>query len=165
VRWLLYQLPYRIVNFGAVKLSAASALTANFPPVFSNARVRIQPTEEEQKHMGTFGRFMSRGECPVPIIGAAQATALAGGFELLLSCDLIVAAEGSQVGLPEVKRGLFAAGGGMFLARRIPLARALELTLTGDRDQIRSASVLAVLTLLERALENLCDGVGASGYR
>ena len=40
-----------------------------------------------------------------------------------------------------------------------------ELTLTGDRDQIRSASVLAVLTLLERALENLCDGVGASGYR
>jgi nicotinamide-nucleotide amidase len=40
-----------------------------------------------------------------------------------------------------------------------------ELTLTGDRDQIRSASVLAVLTLLERALENLRDGVGASGYR
>ena len=40
-----------------------------------------------------------------------------------------------------------------------------ELTLTGDRDQIRSAGVLAVLTLLERALENLCDGVGASGYR
>ena len=40
-----------------------------------------------------------------------------------------------------------------------------ELALTGDRDQIRSASVLAVLTLLERALENLCDGVGASGYR
>ena len=40
-----------------------------------------------------------------------------------------------------------------------------ELALTGDRDQIRSASVLAVLTLLERALENLRDGVGASGYR
>ena len=40
-----------------------------------------------------------------------------------------------------------------------------ELTLTGDRDQIRSASVLAVLTLLERALENLRDGVGGSGYR
>jgi hypothetical protein len=46
-------LPYRVINYGDVKLSAASALTANFPPVFSNARVRIRPTEAEEK----------RGEC------------------------------------------------------------------------------------------------------
>src|SRR4051795_9550031 len=105
----------------------------------------IQPTEEQQKHMGTFGRFMSRGECPVPIVGAAQATALAGGFELLLACDLIVAAEGAQVGLPEVKRGLFAAGGGVFLSRRIPLAKALELTLTGEPIDVAEAASMGLI--------------------
>ena len=68
-----------------------------------------------------------------PVIGAANATALAGGFELLLRCDLVVAAEGAEFGLPEVKRGLFAAGGGVKLGRRIPMAVAMELALTGDR--------------------------------
>src|SRR4051794_10506573 len=80
----------------------------------------LAPTEDEQKGMAVFGRFMSRGESETPVIGAAQATALAGGFELLLACDLIVAAEGAKVGLPEVKRGLFAAGGGKFLSRGGP---------------------------------------------
>ena len=124
----------------------------------------IQPTEEEQKHMGTFGRFMSRGECPVPIIGAAQATALAGGFELLLSCDLIVAAEGAQVGLPEVKRGLFAAGGGMFLARRIPLARALELTLTGDPISVDEALAMGLINKVVPAA-SVVDEAVALGAR
>src|SRR5437868_6248197 len=44
----------------------------------------LKPTQEEQQHMAAFGRFMSRGECATPVIGAGQATALAGGFELLL---------------------------------------------------------------------------------
>src|SRR3954468_13323804 len=92
----------------------------------------MAPTEDEQRGMAVFGKVMSRGECQTPVVGAANATALAGGFELLMACDLIVAAEGAKFGLPEVKRGLFAAGGGMFLSRRIPLAKALELTLTGD---------------------------------
>jgi enoyl-CoA hydratase/carnithine racemase len=94
---------------------------------------------DDQKYVGTFMNFMSRGECETPVIGAAQASALAGGFELLLSCDLIVAAEGAKVGLPEVKRGLFAAGGGMFLPRRVPLAIALELAMTGDPIDVTEA--------------------------
>ena len=94
---------------------------------------------DTQQYIGTFMNFMSKGECETPIIGAAQASALAGGFELLLSCDLIVAAEGAKVGLPEVKRGLFAAGGGMFLPRRIPLAVALELAMTGDPIDVSEA--------------------------
>ena len=57
---------------------------------------------------------------------------MAGGFELLLGCDVVVASEAASFGLPEVKRGLFAAGGGVFISTRIPLAVALELTLTGD---------------------------------
>jgi enoyl-CoA hydratase/carnithine racemase len=81
--------------------------------------------------MKGFGRFTS-GEIGVPIVGAANATAVAGGFELLLGCDVVVASEAASFGLPEVKRGLFAAGGGVFLSTRIPLAVALELTLTGD---------------------------------
>lgn len=81
--------------------------------------------------MKGFARFTS-GDIGVPIVGAANATAVAGGFELLLGCDLVVASDAASFGLPEVKRGLFAAGGGVFVSTRIPLAVALELTLTGD---------------------------------
>jgi enoyl-CoA hydratase len=73
-----------------------------------------------------------RSEVPVPIVGAINATALAGGFELLLACDVVVASSEASFGIPEVKRGLFAAGGGTALGTRIPMAVALELALTGD---------------------------------
>lgn len=69
---------------------------------------------------------------PKPIIGAANATAVAGGFELLLACDLIVAAEHADFALPEVKRGLVAGAGGTLLPYRIPMAVAVELALTGE---------------------------------
>ncbi len=83
-------------------------------------------------------RFL-RGAAAKPVIGAANATAVAGGFELLLACDLVVASEQAVFGLPEVKRGLFAAGGGVQLGRRLPLAIALELGLTGDTIDARRA--------------------------
>jgi enoyl-CoA hydratase/carnithine racemase len=72
------------------------------------------------------------GKVSVPFVGAANATAVAGGLELLLGCDVIVASSEAQFGLPEVKRGLFPAGRGTFLGTRIPLSVALEMTLTGD---------------------------------
>jgi enoyl-CoA hydratase len=74
-----------------------------------------------------------------PVIGALNGPALAGGFELALACDLIIAAEEARVGLPEVKRGLFAAGGGTTLSARIPLAVALEFGLTGEFMSARRA--------------------------
>ncbi|MGO9332606.1 MAG: crotonase/enoyl-CoA hydratase family protein [Acidimicrobiales bacterium] len=68
-----------------------------------------------------------------PLIGAVNGAALAGGFEIVLACDLVVAADHAVFGIPEVKRGLVAAGGGLIrLARRVPRAIALELALTGD---------------------------------
>ncbi|MCT2338322.1 crotonase/enoyl-CoA hydratase family protein [Corynebacterium sp. p3-SID1056] len=68
-----------------------------------------------------------------PVIAAVNGFALGGGFEIAVSCDLIVAAEGAKFGLPEVKRGLLAGAGGVVrTARQIPLRRALELVLTGD---------------------------------
>ncbi len=79
-----------------------------------------------------FLRLMGGGNVAVPLVGAANATALAGGLELLLGCDVIVASDAAVFGVPEAKRGLFAAGGGTALGRRIPLAIALELLLTGD---------------------------------
>ena len=73
-----------------------------------------------------------RGEVHVPVIGAANGSAVAGGLELLLGCDVVIASSEARFGLPEVKRGLFAAGGGTLIGNRIPTAIALELTLTGD---------------------------------
>jgi enoyl-CoA hydratase len=73
-----------------------------------------------------------RGDIAVPVVGAANATAVAGGFELLMGCDVIVASSEAKFGLPEVKRGLFPAGGGTRLGTRIPLSVALEMVLTGD---------------------------------
>lgn len=68
-----------------------------------------------------------------PLIAAVEGYALAGGCELMLSCDLVVAAESSKFGIPEVKRGLVAAAGGLVrLPRQIPYRVAMELALTGD---------------------------------
>ncbi len=88
-------------------------------------------SDEDRLGMDAFLRF-TRGELAVPVVGAANATAVAGGFELLLGCDLVVASDAAKFGIPEVKRGLFAAGGGVYLSTRIPLALALELALIGD---------------------------------
>ena len=74
-----------------------------------------------------------------------NATAVAGGFELLLGCDVVVASEAASFGVPEVKRGLFAAGGGVFISTRIPLAMALELTLTGDLIDAGRAQALGLI--------------------
>jgi enoyl-CoA hydratase len=68
-----------------------------------------------------------------PLIAAVEGYALAGGFESVLACDLLVAARNAQFGLPEAKRGLAAAAGGLLrLPRLIPQRIAMELALTGD---------------------------------
>jgi len=68
-----------------------------------------------------------------PIIAAVEGYALAGGFELVLACDLVVASEEARFGLPEVTRGLVAAAGGLLrLPRRIPYHLAMEIALTGE---------------------------------
>jgi len=67
-----------------------------------------------------------------PVLAAVEGYALAGGFEIVLSCDLIVASTAANFGLPEVKRGLTAAAGGLLrLQHRVPYHLAMELVLTG----------------------------------
>ncbi len=68
-----------------------------------------------------------------PVIAAVEGYALAGGFEIVLACDLVVASEEARFGLPEVRRGLVAGAGGLLrLARRIPYHLAMEIVLTGE---------------------------------
>ncbi|MBQ95818.1 MAG: enoyl-CoA hydratase [Actinobacteria bacterium] len=68
-----------------------------------------------------------------PLIAAVEGYALAGGLELMIACDLVVANAGAKFGIPEVKRGLVAAAGGvMMLPDQIPERIAMELALTGD---------------------------------
>ncbi len=68
-----------------------------------------------------------------PVIAAVEGYALAGGFELVLACDLVVASEAAKFGLPEVRRGLVAGAGGLLrLPKRIPYHLAMEIALTGE---------------------------------
>jgi enoyl-CoA hydratase len=84
-----------------------------------------------------------------PLIAAVEGFALAGGFEVALSCDLIVAARGARFGIPEVKRGLVAAGGGLIrLPKRIPYHLAMELALTGDPVQAERAYEIGIVNRL-----------------
>lgn len=81
---------------------------------------------------GGFGGI-ARRSFPKPLIAAVNGSALAGGLEIMLSCDLVVASDHATFGIPEAKRGLIAGAGGLFrLPRRLPLSIALELALTGD---------------------------------
>jgi enoyl-CoA hydratase len=80
---------------------------------------------------GGFAGFVER-DLTKPVIAAVNGTALAGGFELALACDLIVAADTARFGLFEVKRGLIAAGGGLIrLPRKVPQNVAMEIAIAG----------------------------------
>jgi enoyl-CoA hydratase len=102
--------------------------------------------------------FPGRGLCGItqtpprkPLIAAVEGWALAGGFELVLACDLVVASTSARFGVPEVKRSLVAAAGGaLLLAQRIPRAIALEMLLTGDPiDAERAAEVGLINRLVD----------------
>ncbi|MGN6188126.1 MAG: crotonase/enoyl-CoA hydratase family protein [Conexibacter sp.] len=105
-----------------------------------------------------------------PLIAAVEGFAVAGGFEIALACDLIVAARGARFGIPEVKRGLVAAGGALLrLPRRIPYHLAMELALTGDFVDAERAFELGLVNRLtepggavEGAL-SLAEAIAANG--
>lgn len=105
-----------------------------------------------------------------PLIAAVEGYALAGGFEVAISCDLIVAAEDSKFGIPEVKRGLAAGAGGLAkLPKQIPSRIAKELALTGDFITAQRAHDLGLInqvvpsgTALQAARE-LAQKIAANG--
>lgn len=106
------------------------------PPVFCAGADLVTLREGRGAELSTprggFAGFVRRARTK-PVIAAVEGAALAGGMEIVLACDLVVAAENARLGLPEVKRSLVAAAGGMFrLGRHVPRTVALEMIMTGD---------------------------------
>ena len=121
--------------------------------------------------------IVGRGLCGItvtpprkPTVAAVEGGALAGGFELVLACDLVVAGRSARFGVPEVKRGLVAAGGGaLLLGSRVPRALALEMLLTGDPVGAERAAAMGLVNrvvddggALEAAVE-LATAIAANG--
>ncbi|MFF7945681.1 crotonase/enoyl-CoA hydratase family protein [Streptomyces griseorubiginosus] len=105
------------------------------------AALRGESPEVEGRGFGG----LTEAEPTKPLIAAVEGFAMGGGFELALACDLIVAAEDARFGLPEVKRGLIAAGGGVIrLPKRVPHHLAMELLLTGEPVDGRRAGALGL---------------------
>jgi enoyl-CoA hydratase len=126
--------------------------------------------------IGPMMSFVKNG-AQKPLIAAIEGFALAGGLELALSCDLLVASKGAKLGIPEVKVGLFAAGGGLLrLPSRVGYSRAMEMAITGDpilaeeaerlgliaRLAEKGGSVDAAMELAERVAQNAPLAVAAS---
>jgi enoyl-CoA hydratase len=105
-----------------------------------------------------------------PLIAAVEGFAVAGGLEVALSCDLIVAAKGARLGIPEVKRSLVAAGGALLrLPRALPRNVAMELALTGDPIPAERAHELGLVNRLAEAGQavavalELAEAIAANG--
>ena len=103
-----------------------------------------------------FGGITNR-DFPKPLIAAANGSALAGGFEIMISCDMVVAADHAKFGIPEAQRGLIAGGGGLIrLPKRVPLAVAYEMALTAEPIDAERAYELGLVNRVvpgERVLE------------
>jgi acetyl-CoA C-acetyltransferase len=118
---------------------------------------------------GGFAGIVKRA-FPKPLIAAVNGTALGGGFEIALACDLIVAAEHAVFGLPEVKRGLIAGAGGLIrVGRLLPRPLALEIAMTGEPISAGRAQELGLVSrvipaaaLLDTAL-GLAELVASNG--
>jgi len=121
-------------------------------PVFSagaDLKAAVEGRGEEiSTARGGFGGITAR-QHEKPIIAAVDGAALAGGFEIVLACDMVVASKAARFGIPEVKRGLIAGAGGLFrLARHLPPNIAMELALTGDPIDAASAAQWGIVNIL-----------------
>ena len=104
--------------------------------------------------------------CAKPLIAAVEGFALAGGLEVALSCDLIVASEDAKLGLPEPRRGLMADGGGIQgLIRQIPFKQAMEIILSGEFIDAKKGYEIGIVNRLSKKedlmkeVNNLADSI------
>jgi enoyl-CoA hydratase len=119
------------------------------PPVFCAGadlkEIRAGRRDRLRTERGGFAGIVARDRTK-PLIAAVEGPALAGGAEICLACDLIVASADSRFGIPEVGRGLVAAAGGLFrLPRRIPVAIAMEMAVTGQPIEAERAGQLGLV--------------------
>jgi enoyl-CoA hydratase len=103
---------------------------------------------------------IAKRDFPKVLIAAVNGAALAGGFEIVLACDLVVAADHATFGIPEVKRGLVAGAGGLIrLPRRVGLPIALELAVTGDALDANRAYELGLVNRVVPAAQLLDEAL------
>lgn len=121
------------------------------------ARNGAQAMREGMKGVkGGFGGLTARTDCYKPLIAAVNGFALGGGFEIVLCCDIILAAEGATFGLPEPRVGLMAAAGGVHrLPRHVPFHLAMGMMLTGRRISAQEAHRLGIVNEVVAAEELL----------
>lgn len=154
----------------AINLAVATALSDALDAAEADEAclvVILTGADDKAFSAGMDLKAFARGEAPItekgfagitkrtftkPLIAAVNGSALAGGFEIMLSCDLVVAASHAMFGIPEATRGLIAGGGGLIrLAKRIPRAVALELALTATPiDADRALAIGLVNRVVDR---------------
>ena len=134
-------------QLAADKTVRAVVLSSSNPKAFcvgADLKERNSLTDDELRAQRPVSRaaYQSIIALPMPAIAAVDGVALGGGFELALGCDLIVAAEQSLLGLPEVSVGVIPAGGGtQTLSRKIGLAKAADLIFTARRIRARALEI------------------------
>ena len=115
--------------------------------------------------MASVTRLIERFDFPKPLIARVNGAAVGGGFEVAQACDLVVAADHAQFGLPEVRRGLYAVGGAHRLPRQIPLKLAMEYLFTGKSMTAQRALELGFVNdvvpyaELDAAVDRLIDDI------
>jgi enoyl-CoA hydratase len=136
---------------------SAGVLTGNGRGFCAGMDLKAYADGEDIGPMMTFIKNGSRK----PLIGALEGFALAGGLELALSCDLLVAARGVTLGIPEVKVGLFAAGGGLQrLPSRVGYGRAMEMAITGEPITAEEAAEAGMISRLTEPGEAVNTAIG-----
>jgi enoyl-CoA hydratase len=148
----------------AVTLAVARGIAQALDRLESEADLRVGILTGQGDHFssGMDLKGFLRGETPTlpdrgfggltlkppakPLIAAVEGYALAGGFELVMACDLVVASASATFGIPEVKRGLCAGGGGLLrLTRQLPSRIAMELALTGGMLSVERANAFGMV--------------------
>jgi len=144
----------------------AVVVSSTHPKAFcvgADLKERNSFTDEELRAQRPLARAAYRGvlDLPVPVVAAVDGYALGGGFEIALSCDLVVCGDSAVVGLPEVSVGVIPGGGGtQLLTRRVGWSRAARMVFTAERFSAADAHALGAVdevvpagTARDRALE------------
>ncbi len=122
--------------------------------------------KENNRVMAGLTRLIDRWDYPKPLIARVNGIALGGGFEVAMACDLVVAADHVEFGLPEPRRGIYAGGGGVHrLPRQLPLKLAMEYLLTSRTMTAARAKELGLVNdvvpfdQLDAAVDRLIDDI------
>lgn len=138
---------HRVNEDGAIRVAVITGAGGNF---CAGMDLKAFLRKEVVRLPGTGFAGVTQARLTKPFIAAVEGFALAGGFEIALACDLVIAGDGARFGLTEVKRGLVANAGGLVrLPRQLPIKIASELVLTGE---IVPVSTLAAHGLVNRVV-------------